>query len=296
MRKFRFSVGFWCCGGLLAGAFGLSPEVARAEAITGICPDGSLYIVQSEASVPCRDSKRVRPEDVPPLRPHHRPTPYTWDVWNERNDPNNPYNLIDAARQVREFQAALPSVGTAPAPGMAPQASQASEPVAAVPRGEVQPLDLGLSDQELRDLFRIVELSQEHAPAHIARRTADGKGIFEVAFAHSRAFEAVLERAWSSRGGLAQGRVVLFTARSKRPEAFHANFTVLQGHLSYQPDVQNARQLGILQGRLGDLAANEVVTGYLVLPEAMDLSKDLELYWNDRRVRARLGARRSAQQ
>lgn len=294
MWKSRFAVGFSFGGWLLAGSFGLTPDALHAETVTGICPDGSLYIVQSVASIPCRNSKRVRPEDVPPLRPHLRPTPYTWDVWNERNDPNNPYNLIDAARQVREFQAALPSVETAPAPGMAPQRPQTG-PVAAVPRGEVRPLDLGLSDQELRDLYRIVELSQEHAPAHIARRTADGKGIFEVAFAYSRAFEAVLERAWSSRGGLAQGRVLLFTARSKRPEAFHANFTVLQGHLSYQPDVQNARQLGILQGRLGDLAANEIVTGYLVLPDAMDLEKDLELYWNDRRVRVRFGGRRSAQ-
>ncbi|MCP3983161.1 MAG: hypothetical protein GY723_02170 [bacterium] len=290
-------------GWLILGGFGSGPEMIHAEAITGICPDGSLYIVQSAAKVPCRNSKRVRPEDVPPVRPQYRPTPYTWDVWNQRNDPNNPYNLIDSARQVREFQAALPGLETAPAPGMASQpnpagsgaAGSATAPVASAPRGDVRPLDLGLSDQELRDLHRIVELSQEHAPAHIGRRTADGKGIFEVAFAHSRAFEGVLHRAWSSRGGLAQGPVLIFTARSKRPEAFHANFTVLQGHLSYQPDARDARQLGILQGRLGDLEANEIVTGYVVLPDAMDLSKDVELYWNDRRTRARLGARRAAQ-
>ncbi|MCP5060594.1 MAG: hypothetical protein GY937_28190 [bacterium] len=281
----------------MLGTFGPQPEAVHAEAITGICPDGSMYIVQSASKVPCKHSKRVRPEDVPPVRPEYRPTPYTWDVWNERNDPNNPYNLIDAANQVREFQETLPSVEAAPAPGMARPAGagSAGPPVAAAPPGEVRPLDLGLSDQELRDLYRIVELSQEHAPAHIGRRTADGKGIFEVAFAHSRAFEAVLQRAWSSRGGLADGPVLIFTARSKRPEAFHANFTVLQGHLSYQPNATDARQLGILQGRLGDLDANEIVTGYVVLPEAIDLSQDVELYWNDRRVRARLGARRAAQ-
>ncbi len=276
-------------GFVLAGAFGLAPDASLAGAITGICPDGSLYVVQSEAKVPCRASKRVRPEDVPPVRPQYRPTPYTWDVWNERNDPNNPYNLIDSARQVRDFQASLPAVDTAPAPGMAPQDPQAPPP------RDVGPLDLGLSDQELRDLYRIVELSQEHAPAHIARRTADGRGIFEVAFAHSRAFEAMLQRAWSSRGGLAQGPVLLFTARSKRPEAFHANFTMLQGHLSFQPDARDPGQLGILQGRLGDLAADEIVMGYVVLPEAMDLSGDLDLYWNDRHVRARLGPRQAAQ-
>ena len=264
--------------GLLAGL----ADPAAARAITGICPDGSVYIVQAEAQVPCASSKRVAPHEVPPVRPEYRPRPYTWEVWNRASDPNNPYNLIDAARQVREFQESV-GEGT-PAQGAAPA------PEAEMPPFATGPLDLGLSDQELRDLYLIVELSQEHAPAHIGRRTADGKGVFEVAFAHSSAFESELRRAWSSRGGLGTGPVLVFTAHSKRPEAFYANFTVLQGHLSFQPDAHDPRQLGILQGRLGDLAAGELVLGYLVLPDAMALDDELDLYWNDRRVRARLGA------
>jgi carbon-monoxide dehydrogenase large subunit len=30
------------------------------------------------------------------------PRPYAWEVFNQQQNPNNPYNLIDAARQVRE--------------------------------------------------------------------------------------------------------------------------------------------------------------------------------------------------
>ncbi|MAE95139.1 MAG: hypothetical protein CL910_10805 [Deltaproteobacteria bacterium] len=267
-----------------------------AWAVTGICPDGSLYIVQKPSQIPCNDSKQVRPDEVPPVRPEYRPTPYTWDVWNRNTDPNNPYNLIDAARQVREFQEALPDTPHAPGLAAPPPTGRATAevPLAAATRS-VGPLDLGLDDQELRDLYRIVELSQEQSPAHIARRTADGKGVFEVAWARSAAFESVLRRAWSSRGGLGGGSVVVFTGRSKRPESFFANFTVVQGHLSYQPDAHDPRQLGILQGRLGDLAGGEIVMGYVVLPDAIALEQDLDLFWNDRRVRARLGGRRSAQ-
>lgn len=269
-----------------------------AGALTGICPDGSMYVVQHASQVPCPHSKQVQPHEVPPMRPEYRPHPYTWDVWNRGADPNNPYNMIDAARQVREFQQALPGADTPSAPGLArtPMAGEgaAASGVASSPEA-VRPLDLGLSDQELRDLYRIVELSQDHAPAHLARRTADGKGVFEVAWAHSGAFEATLRRLWSTRGGLGSGPVLLFTGHSKRPEEFFANFTVLQGHLSFQPDSGDPRQLGILQGRLGALGAGEIVMGYVVLPEAMGLEQELDLYWNDRRIRAQLGAKRSAQ-
>lgn len=268
-----------------------------AQALTGICPDGSMYIVQHAAQIPCPASKQVEPHEVPPMRPEYRPTPYTWDVWNRGADPNNPYNVIDAARQVREFQQALPGEGTPTAPGLAatPGVAQAAPTGIQTDPAAVRPLDLGLSDQDLRDLYQIVQLSQDHAPAHLARRTADEKGIFEVAWAHSAAFEGTLKRLWSTRGGLGSGPVLLFTGQSKRPEEFFANFTVLQGHLSFQPDAGDPRQLGILQGRLGALGAGEVVMGYVVLPEAMGLEQELDLYWNDRRIRAHLGTQRAAQ-
>jgi hypothetical protein len=261
-------------------------------AITGLCPDGSVFIVQTEAAIPCRGAKLVNADEVPPLRPEYLPSPYTWQVYNESRSPNNPYNLIDAARQIRGMESeaaqgapAPPAVSSGP-----PQDPSATEPeqVAVATRPEtVAPLDLGLADQELRDLFRIVQLSQEYTPASFARETADGRGIFAVSLAHSAAFENRLREAWASRGGLAEGRVLLFTALSKQPEEFFANFTFVQEHLTFQPDVGSARQLGILQGRLGALQSNELVLGYVVLPEQIDLSAELDIYWNDRRISPR---------
>jgi len=35
------------------------------------------------------------------VRPEYLPSPYTWQVYNELQDPNNPYNLIEAADEVR---------------------------------------------------------------------------------------------------------------------------------------------------------------------------------------------------
>ena len=139
-------------------------------------------------------------------------------------------------------------------------------------------LVLGLSPQELRDLHLIVELSQDRRPVGLKRTTADGQGVFQVAWAHSHAFEQRLQEAWASRGGLGSQRVVVFTALSKRPERFHANFTFVQDHVSYQPDAANPRQLGILQGHLGPLDADEAVLGYVILPESLDLAGPLDIY------------------
>jgi hypothetical protein len=265
---------------------------ARAEAITGVCPDGSIYIVRSEAQVPCSRSKRIEPHEVPPLRPEYLPSPYTWHVWQQRENPNNPYNLIDAARQVQGLQAPPPAGGGPGAAGAAGMAGAvATPPVSSPPPGLPAPppaprgpLDLGLSDEELRDLFLIVELSQERTPARFRRETADGRGVFEVSLAWSAAFEKRLREAWASRGGLDGRRVLVFTALSKEPESFHANFSFVQGHLTYQPDARDPAQLGVLQGRLGDLEASEAVLGYVVLPDTMSLGESLDVFWNDRRT------------
>jgi hypothetical protein len=254
-------------------------------AITGLCPDGSLFIVQSEEAIPCREAKLVDPDEVPPMRPEFLPSPYTWHVYNETRSPNNPYNLIDAARQIRNIESEPDGQRTpSPAVSSGPEPGEVAE---ATPPATVAPLDLGLADQEMRDLFQIVQLSQDYTPASFARETADGRGIFEISVAHSAAFETRLREAWASRGGLAGGRVLLFTALSKQPEEFVANFTFVQNHLTFQPDAGSARQLGILQGHLGSLQANELVLGYVVLPAQIDLSADLDIYWNDRRITAR---------
>ncbi len=271
----------WVLTALVLGASG-----DAAAAITGLCPDGSVFIVQTAASIPCRGAKLVEPEEVPPLRPEYLPSPYTWQVYNESRNPNNPYNLIDAARQIRAMKNGGQEAGTQPPPAVS-SGPQPGEVVESKPLSEVAPLDLGMADQEMRDLYQIVRLSQEYTPVSFARETADGRGLFEVSFAHSGAFESRLRDAWASRGGLAEGRVLVFTALSKHAEEFFANFTFVQDHLTFQPEATSPRQLGILQGRLGSLQANELVLGYVVLPAQIELSADLDVYWNDRRVTAR---------
>jgi hypothetical protein len=270
---------------LLAGA--CAPAAAHAS-LTGICPDGSIYVVQEARQIPCANAKPVTSDEVPPIRPHYLPTPYTWKVWNERNDPNNPYNAIDAARQVRELDA---PPGPTPGPGVPTPAPGGATPGVGAPPRAAAPVSLGLSADELRDLFHIVELSQEHAPARLVRETATGQGVFEVSFARSEAFEGMLRDAFAARGGLPSGGVLLFAARSVAAEEFWASFTFLQGHLSYQPDATDPRQLGVLQGQLGALAAGEVVLGYVSLPPNFDPARELDLYWDDRHTTARFGPR-----
>jgi hypothetical protein len=257
---------------LLLGA--VAPASAAHASLTGICPDGSIYIVQEARQIPCADAKPVSIDEVPPIRPHYLPTPYTWKVWNERNDPNNPYNAIDAARQVRGLEAPPDAKGTGNA--------AAPPPTAAPPTPGLAPFSLGLSEGELRDLHQIVELSQEQIPARLMRETAGGQGVFEVSFARSGAFEEMLRGGFAARGGLPTGGVLLFAARSVAPEQFYASFTFLQEHLTYQPDATDARQLGVLQGQLGALAAGEVVLGYVSLPPNFDPTRELDIYWDDR--------------
>ena len=269
-----------CTLRLVFAAAAVAPAHAAHASLTGICPDGSIYIVQEARQIPCKDAKPVSSDEVPPIRPHYLPTPYTWKVWNERNDPNNPYNAIDAARQVRGLEKPPPAPGVSAAPP-----PQAGAPTAPAPAQ--RPQALGLSADELRDLFQIVELSQERAPARIARETAAGQGLFEVSFARSAAFEEMLVDSFAARGGLPTGGVLLFTARSVAAEQFYASFTFLQGHLTYQPDATDARQFGVLQGQLGALAAGEVVLGYVSLPPNFDPARELDVYWDERHISVR---------
>jgi hypothetical protein len=263
---------------------------ARAESISGVCPDGSMYVVQREAQIPCSRSKQVEPGEMPPVRPDYLPKPHTWEIWAEQNDPNNPYNVVDQARQVRTLSASGAAGAPGPAPGgeaAAPAGANAPTTGAAAPR-DVGPLALGLGEQDLADLFAIVELSQQRTPARFERETAGGDGVSRVAFARSRAFEQRLRDAQRARGGAAEGDVLLFAARSNRAQEFWPNFVFVQQSLTFQPDAASDRQLGVLQGHLGALEEGEVVLGYVVLPSAMRLDgRELEIYWDDRHTTAR---------
>jgi len=280
----------------------LSPFAAKAESITGVCPDGSIFIVQNASQIPCRAAKEIDPGEVPPIRPQYLPNPYTWQVYNQLTDPNNPYNLIESARQIRAMQQqqlapeAAPEelsgggAGSSAGSGSGWDEGNGNTPSVSAPppemasREPIGPLDLGLGDQELRDLYQIVELSQETSPAAFERRTADGKGVMRLSLAHSAAFQARLVNAWSTRGGLGASQVLLFTAVSKQADTFHPNLTFVQDHLTFQPDDANPRQLGILQGRLGDLQADEVVLGYVILPETLRINDPLDVFWDDRSI------------
>jgi len=267
----------------------LGPASAGAASITGVCPDGSIFIVQDRARIPCAAAKEVAPEDVPPLRPEYLPRPYTWQVYRENANPNNPYNLIDAARRVRALRgdAAAGGGNVAAAPplpgfgGTEPEAAGTTElrspgfaPAARAP------IELALSPDEVRDLFLIVELQQQSAPGRFLKENALGEVAMEISLAWSAAFEARLRAKLPE----AAGPVLLFTVLAHREDAFHPNFTFVQGHESYRPYLEEPDQMGLLEGRPGELPAEGVVLGYVVLPEQMDLGETLDVYWNDRRI------------
>jgi hypothetical protein len=256
--------------------------------ITGVCPDGSFFIVQEASEIPCKGGKRVEPSDLPPIHPEYLPRPYMWSIYKQSSDPNNPYNLVDSAKQVRQLQNGGMPPGDAAGAGAAPPIAQHSAgPLKPVPpRQSVGPTDLGLTDGELRDLFKIVELSQQSAPAEFVKQTADGREALRITFAHAASFESRLHEGWSAAGAAGRNPVLLFSVVSKRPETFQATFTITQGPIAAQVEATDPHQLGILQGHLGKLARDEVVLGYIVLPARMDLSRPVDVYWDDRHISA----------
>lgn len=272
--------------GALAGVLALGAAPAVAESITGLCPDGSVFIVQRASAIPCKEARLVEPHEVPPMRPEYLPRPYNWQVYNEIQDPNNPYNLVESARKVREMRGDGPPPGL---PGTPPAVEAAQAPAQPAIARSFEPQDLGLSDGELRDLFLIVELSQDHAPAAFVQHGAEGVGELYVALAHSAVFERRLHAEWDTApdepGG---GPVLLFSAVARDATEFHGNLTFVQGHLTFHPQADDARQMGVLQGRLGALGADEAVLGYVVLPRQLDPQRSMDIYWDDRRLRTTL--------
>lgn len=274
-------------GRLLVG-LGLSlASAADAGSITGVCPDGSIFVVQNPANIPCREARRIEPHQVPPMRPENLPRSYLWDVYREKQNENNPYNLVDRAAKVRGSlakggtappgEALVPSDGHEGASGAAPPQVASAPPSRPATPAPAKP-ELGLTDGELRDLFYLVEVSQQAAPATFATE-AGGQEALRVSFAHSQAFEARVRSATS-----VDGRVVLFTVQPSQHDTFRPNFTFVQGQTSFHPQAGDARQLGVLVGRLGELNKDDLVLGYAVLPGSIDIARPVDLYWDDRRL------------
>jgi hypothetical protein len=269
----------------LAVALGAGFGAAEAQALSGVCPDGSVFVVRRAADIPCSNARRVEPSNMPPLRPENLPRPYLWQLHQEKQSENNPYNLVDRAERVRGGlgQSAPPELGaTAPGAGAAtaspPQVASAP-PSAAAPPPAARKLDLGLTDGELRDLFYLVELSQQSAPASFVEE-AGGSEALRVSFAHSQAFEARLRAAEP-----VEGTVVLFSVQPAQRQRFQANFTFVQGETAYRPQPGSARQLDVLVGKLGgELGPEDLTLGYAVLPPGIDPSRPVDLYWDDRRI------------
>ena len=270
-----------------------------AESISGVCPDGSIFIVRSAAAIPCGDARRVEPEQMPPIKPQYLPRPYAWQVFQARQDPNNPYNLVGEAEaaSARAIAESAPTSAPAPgaSPGAPPQTPAAAQVAAAVPpapantpdprRPAAPSTDLGLNNDEIRALVTIVELSQDRAPAMLAEPD-DAEPDMLLRIARSPAFEARLRDAWAAAGQQVDGTVVVFAAEARAPYAFHANLTFAQGHVAYHPDPSDRRQFGLLRGRQGELKAGEITLGYVVLPVATDPAEPMDIYWNDRRITA----------
>ncbi len=249
--------------------------------ITGVCPDGSMFIVRKSRDIPCPDARRVDPHDMPPIRPHYLPRPYAWERHQQRQDPNNPYNLLepgDSTRAPQQHPGDEPQrLGGRRRP-TPPRGSAQPTPLPPVAAGPSAGEPLVLTADETRDLGLIVELGQERIPARIVRGEPP---TLTLDLVHSRAFDAHL-RNWFAGDSL--GPVVLFQATSLGPEEFYAHLTFVQGHNAFSPEQRDPRSFGLLDGELGAQPAGGVVLGYAVLPESMDLAEPIDIYWNDRRI------------
>lgn len=270
--------------------------VGRAEAISGVCPDGSIFIVQDASAIPCPGAKNVDPNDMPPLNPEFLPRPYGWDVFNRESDPNNPYNLVDLGRPGAGSDARdpvqVPTPGLAPAPrssGVALPPAPALGVAAPPPSRPQQPRDdrvLELSESEVRDLMSIVDVLQDRAPATLVQRDADQRPGLQVRFARSSAFETRLAGALAARNAAPAGPVVVYHVQADAPGEFWGNLTFVQGHVAFTPDLADPTQFGVVDGELGQLGDGGRIVGYAALPAHADPSQPIDVYWNDRRLTA----------
>jgi hypothetical protein len=267
----------------------VSPWLARAEAISGVCPDGSIFVVQHESAIPCARARRVDPADLPPIRPEYLPRPYTWLVDQETRNPNNPYNLVETAAKLRAARAGTlesgsPSEnGAAPAQGP-PVASGTSAAPAVAPTTPQAPFGLGLDEAEATDLAKLVLLRQQVAPAEMVVEDIHGAEELRIQLAWSEGLETrVLDELGVPAG---EHVVVTFLARTRAPVEFHPNFFAVQGPLTFRPDPARRGELGFVIGAPGAQPEGSVALGWFLLPARFDPTQPIDLWWNDRSVTA----------
>ena len=276
-------------GALLIGA----GAPAAAETLAGLCPDGSAFVVQDRAAVPCRYARFVEPEDMPPLRPKFLPRPYAWQLDREARDPDNPYNLVERARKIRELRTRRSGPSGPSLVGSGASAANPPGGSSVIPRtasgaanGRVDRVfGLALREPELADLLELVELRQQLAPARIEVEDAAGAARLQISFAYSAAFEA---RALEALGLSDGRRVLVFSLYALQPTEFHPNFFVIQREITFWPEPEDPREVGLLAGERGAVPAGGVVLGYLVVPDRFDLAGAIEFFWNDHHARAQL--------
>ena len=257
---------------VVLGFWGLGVGIAQAAGTAGVCPDGSAFIVQQIRDVPCARAKLVSPSELPPLRPELLPRPYNWHVDHEARNPHNPYNLIDAAQQIRAHRAQSAS------PGPSQRASGPRTERLRVPEPSHRPR-VALSESDLRDLLRLIELRQYVAPAKLSVEDIQGREQLEINVAHSPAIEAeILAQLGESPPAR---RVLVFTAQSVVGSEFHPNFLVVQDTLTFRPEPTRLEEVGFLLGEPGPLARGTPVLGYLVIPARFDPERSLDIWWND---------------
>ncbi len=262
----------------LLGALAIPLSAPASESIAGVCPDGSVFVVHQRSAIPCTRAKLVEPGSIPPLRPELLPRPYPWMVDQEARNPNNPYNLIDAAEAVRRARsgeapraAAEPTVRTAPAPTPA----EGSTPV--------------LPMEELEALVELIELRQAAAPAVLRAEDALGRGRLEIQFAYSRALEQQL-LPWLGRTQQ-EARVIIFSVRAIEQVEFHGNLFFLQDARGFRPDVSLREEIGFFVGDFGHQEPGRILLGYAVLPGSFAPERPMSFYWHDRHVESTLSSR-----
>lgn len=248
----------------------LCASFARAQGLTGVCPDGSFFVVKTRDAIPCEKARLVDDaSQLPPIRPHYLPRPYTWEIDEQKRDPNNPYNLLEAVEKIRAEEEIVEAPETPPA-----LTNESLPAPSAAPRA----LQLGTSQDDMRDLVRLIALRQEVAPASFHVENREGEPEMVIRIAHSSSFE---ERVLNALGR-ADRHVVLFLARMERETDFYPNFFFVHQGATYRPDPEHPHEVGWILGDVGRQAPGTLVMGYLVLPTRFDPKSTLEVWWNDR--------------